>query len=180
MKTIERAARSVGTDPTGLGTHSGRRTVITALYADGGVDLADIARHVGHIDTATTAEYVRSLGNRPVDTARRAAELLDPSLSTGPTDLLAPHPRSITSDTLRDMGDVSIRELRNHGGEVVDRVARGERVTVTRRGKQVAELRPLRSSAVAIEELVRRRAHLPLVDPAELRRDLDVVIDPSL
>lgn len=75
---------------------------------------------------------------------------------------------------------MSIRELRNHGGEVVDRVARGEHVTVTRRGKQVAELRPLRSSAVAITELVRRRAHLPLVDPAELRRDLDSVIDPAL
>jgi antitoxin (DNA-binding transcriptional repressor) of toxin-antitoxin stability system len=38
-----------------------------------------------------------------------------------------------------DMADVSIRELRNHSGEVVDRAARSERVTVTRRGKQVAE-----------------------------------------
>jgi prevent-host-death family protein len=78
------------------------------------------------------------------------------------------------------MADVSIRDLRNHGGEVVDRVARGERVTVTRRGKQVAELRPLRSTAVPIAELVRRRTHLPPVDPDELRRDLDAVIDPSL
>ena len=78
------------------------------------------------------------------------------------------------------MADVSIRDLRNHGGEVVDRVARGERVTVTRRGKQVAELSPLRADAVATAELVRRRAHLPLVDPGELRRDLDSVIDPSL
>ena len=78
------------------------------------------------------------------------------------------------------MADVSIRELRNHGGDVVDRVARGERVTVTRRGKQVAELRPLRSGAVPIAELMRRRAHLPLVDPDELRRDLDSVIDASL
>ena len=85
LKTIERAAKSAGIDPTGLGTHSGRRTVITALYADGGVDLADIARHVGHIDTATTAEYVRSLGNRPIDTARRAAELLDPTVEDLPT-----------------------------------------------------------------------------------------------
>lgn len=78
------------------------------------------------------------------------------------------------------MAEVSIRELRNHGGEVVDRVARGEHVTVTRRGKQVAELRPVRSSAVPITELVRRRAHLPRVDPAELRHDLDAVIDSSL
>ena len=78
------------------------------------------------------------------------------------------------------MAEVSIRELRNHGGEVVDRVARGEHVTVTRRGKQVAELRPVRSSAVPIAELVRRRTHLPRLDPAELRNDLDAVIDASL
>jgi prevent-host-death family protein len=78
------------------------------------------------------------------------------------------------------MPEVSIRDLRNHGGEVVDRVARGEHVTVTRRGKQVAVLRPVRSSGVPIAELVRRRAHLPLLDSAALRRDLDGVIDPSL
>jgi prevent-host-death family protein len=78
------------------------------------------------------------------------------------------------------VADVSIRELRTHGGEVVDRVARGELVTVTRRGKQVAELRPLRADAVPIAELVRRRAKLPVLDPADLRRDLDAVIDPGL
>ncbi|MEZ5378341.1 MAG: site-specific integrase [Acidimicrobiales bacterium] len=86
VHTIERAARAAGLDPTGLATHTGRRTVITALYANGGLDLADIARHVGHVDTATTAEYVRSLGTRPQDTARRAAELLDPTLSTDQPD----------------------------------------------------------------------------------------------
>ena len=78
------------------------------------------------------------------------------------------------------MVDVSIRELRNHGGEVVDRVARGEPVTVTRSGKPVAELRPLGAEGVPMAELVRRRAHLPAVDPAGLRDDLDAVIDPTL
>lgn len=82
LQTIERAAKAAELDPSGLGTHAGRRTVITALYADGGIDLADIARHVGHSDTSTTAEYVKRLGNRPLDTARRAAELLDPTVST--------------------------------------------------------------------------------------------------
>lgn len=82
MKTIERSAKAAGIDPTGLATHSGRRTVITALYADGGLDLADIARHVGHGDTATTAEYVRSLGHRPRDTAWWAAQLFDPTVQT--------------------------------------------------------------------------------------------------
>ncbi len=75
---------------------------------------------------------------------------------------------------------MSIRELRNHGGEVVDRVASGERVTVTRSGKPVAELRPLGAGGVSIAELVRRRVNLPAVDPAALREDLDAVIDPSL
>lgn len=74
VKAIRRAAVAAGLDPAGLATHTGRRTVITALYADGGLDLTDVARHVGHADTATTAGYVRSLGHRPATTARRAAE----------------------------------------------------------------------------------------------------------
>jgi len=78
------------------------------------------------------------------------------------------------------MGEVSIRELRNHGGDVVDRVAAGERVVVTRNGKPVAELRPLPAKAVTNVELVRRWRRLRPVDPIEWRRDLDAVIDPSL
>ena len=80
-KVIERTARGAGLDPTGLGTHAGRRTVITALYADGNLDLADVARHVGHSNPSTTATYVKSLGQRPEATARRAAELLDPTVA---------------------------------------------------------------------------------------------------
>jgi integrase len=79
-KEIARAAKSAGIDPTGLASHSGRRTVVTAPYADGGMDLADVARHVGHADPSTTAGYVRSLGQRPSDIARKAAQLLDPTL----------------------------------------------------------------------------------------------------
>jgi prevent-host-death family protein len=78
------------------------------------------------------------------------------------------------------VADVSIRDLRNHGGDVVDRVARGERFVVTRSGRPVAELRPLGVEALPVAELIRRRAHLPVVDPAVLRRDVDAVIDPSL
>lgn len=78
-KEIGRAAKLAGIDPEGLASHSGRRTVVTALYADGRLDLADVARHVGHSDPSTTAGYVRSLGHRPSDTAARAAELLDPT-----------------------------------------------------------------------------------------------------
>lgn len=80
-KCVEKAAREAGLDPAGLATHTGRRTVITALYAAGDVDLADVARHVGHVDPATTAGYVRDLGQRPRNTALRAAQLLDPTLN---------------------------------------------------------------------------------------------------
>ena len=77
-KEIRRAAKIAGLDPEGLASHSGRRTVVTALYADGGLDLALVARHGGHSDPSTTAEYVRSLGHRPSNTAAQAARLLDP------------------------------------------------------------------------------------------------------
>ena len=86
----------------------------------------------------------------------------------------------ITRDTMVDMAHVSIRDLRNHGGDVVDRVARGERFVVTRSGRPVAELRPIASDGLPVAELIRRRVHLPVVDPEALRRDADAVIDASL
>jgi antitoxin (DNA-binding transcriptional repressor) of toxin-antitoxin stability system len=78
------------------------------------------------------------------------------------------------------MPDVSIRELRNHGGEVVERAQRGERLTITRAGKPVAELSALRRPPTPLEELRRRWARLPDIDPAALRNDIDSVIDPGL
>jgi len=52
--------------------------------------------------------------------------------------------------------EVTIRDLRNHGGEVIDRVERGERLTVTRDGRPVAELRPLRPLPAKAAMLVER------------------------
>lgn len=78
------------------------------------------------------------------------------------------------------MADVSIRELRNHGGEVIDRVAAGERVTITRDGRRVAELRPLGRPPVPSAVLVERWSRLPDVDPIRLRHDLDQVLDARL
>lgn len=86
----------------------------------------------------------------------------------------------ITRDTLiPDMTDVTIRELRNQGGDVVDRAARGEPITITRDGRPVAELTALRPSLTS-EALLGRWRGLPSVDPATLRRDIDQVLDPSL
>ena len=35
------------------------------------------------------------------------------------------------------MSEITVRDLRNHGGAVLDRVARGEALTVTRDGRSV-------------------------------------------
>lgn len=78
------------------------------------------------------------------------------------------------------MDDVTIRDLRNRGGEVVDRVQRGERLVVTRAGRPVAELVPVRRHALPAAVLLARWRHLPTVDTAKLRRDLDRVIDAEL
>lgn len=76
--------------------------------------------------------------------------------------------------------EVSIRDLRNHGGEVVDRVAQGESLTVTRNGAPVAELRPLHGRGITLDVLRSRWRRLPALDPAALRHDVDSVLDQSL
>lgn len=78
------------------------------------------------------------------------------------------------------MSDVTIRELRNHGGEVVDRAARGEQITITRAGKAVAELRPAAPPALTAQTLLARWRSLPAVDLARLRADLDELLDARL
>jgi prevent-host-death family protein len=78
------------------------------------------------------------------------------------------------------MAEVTIRELRNHGGEVVDRAARGEPITITRAGKPVAELRPVLRQPLAAETLLARWRRLPPVDYQALRAELDQVMDPAL
>lgn len=88
--------------------------------------------------------------------------------------------RRLTGDTVADVRSVTVRDLRNKGGEVLDRVERGERLIVTRDGRAVAELRPVPSRSAGPAELIRRRTRLPLVDPDALRRDIDAVLDASL
>jgi integrase len=82
-KAVAAAAEAAGLDPAGLGTHAGRSTAITVLYTEEGLDLADVARHVGHASPTTTAGYVRHLGQRPQVTAEAASRLLDPLAFNG-------------------------------------------------------------------------------------------------
>lgn len=88
--------------------------------------------------------------------------------------------RCITSDTIGRMAEVSIRDLRNHGGDVVDRAARGEQITITRSGKAVAELRAISPCGLSAEALLSRWRRLPPVDPAVFREDVDRPLDASL
>lgn len=77
------------------------------------------------------------------------------------------------------MTDVSIRDLRNKGGEIVDRAAAGEPITITRDGRPVAELVPV-TPRLTTAQVIERWKHLPPMDPASLRADLDRTIDPRL
>jgi len=62
---------------------------------------------------------------------------------------------------------------------VLDRVQRGEQITITRDGEDVAELRPVRK-ALSAEVLIERRRNLPPMDPESLRRDIDEILDSNL
>jgi integrase len=71
-RAIRQAAVKAGLDPADLGTHTGRRSVVTNLYASGSLDLADVA---------TTRGYVQHEGERPRQVSQRAFQLLDPAAS---------------------------------------------------------------------------------------------------
>lgn len=87
--------------------------------------------------------------------------------------------RCLTGNTA-GVESVTVRDLRNKGGEVLDRVERGERVVVTRDGRPVAELRPLPRRSARTVDLIERSKWLPHIDPDVLRRDIDTVIDATL
>jgi prevent-host-death family protein len=74
---------------------------------------------------------------------------------------------------------VTVRELRNQGGQVLDRVLAGEQLTITRDGQPVAELSPL-SIPTNLTTLKKRAAKLKAIDPISLRNDLDEIADPWL
>jgi prevent-host-death family protein len=78
------------------------------------------------------------------------------------------------------MDTVSVRELRNRGGQVLQRVADGETLTVTMDGQPIAELRPVVGRAISASTLLKRWRNLPPIDVAALRADLDRIIDSAL
>jgi len=78
------------------------------------------------------------------------------------------------------VADVSIRDLRNHGGDVVDRAARGEAITITRDGRPVAQLRPIAAGPLTADVLLARWRRLPPIDAQQLRADIDETLDARL
>lgn len=75
------------------------------------------------------------------------------------------------------MDEITIRDLRNHGARVLERVTRGEALTVTRDGHPIAELRPLARRPNSAATLLRRWRSLPAIDAAKLRADIDTILD---
>lgn len=75
------------------------------------------------------------------------------------------------------MNRINMRDLRNHGSEVVARATRGEVLVITRNGKPVAELQPLGRAPLSAEALLARWRRLPPLDADALRADLDSVLD---
>lgn len=78
------------------------------------------------------------------------------------------------------MKAVTVRDLRNNSAAVLARVGQGETLTVTKDGTPVAAVTPLPRLPVNAEQLVERFKRLPPIDAAELRRDVDEILDPSL
>jgi antitoxin (DNA-binding transcriptional repressor) of toxin-antitoxin stability system len=78
------------------------------------------------------------------------------------------------------VANVSIRDLRNKGGEIVDRAARGEQITITKNGEPVAELRALPRRWVPMDVLHEKWKSLPSMSYQDLRADLDEIFDSSL
>jgi prevent-host-death family protein len=75
------------------------------------------------------------------------------------------------------MDEVTVEDLHNQPDDVIERVVRGQCLTVTRGGRPVAELRPMPRPGVEAAALLQRWRNLPAVDPACFRRDIDAVID---
>ncbi len=74
------------------------------------------------------------------------------------------------------MTEIAARELRNHTADVLRRVEAGEQVTITSRGRPVAELVPprqTRRTPISREELLRRLGRAQ-ADPG-LRDDLELL-----
>ena len=77
---------------------------------------------------------------------------------------------------------ISQRDLRMRSKDIMDAVENGETFTVTRDGREIAELVPVnnRRRFVLADDFYSASAAAPAVDLDRFRTDLDSLIDPHL
>jgi prevent-host-death family protein len=72
---------------------------------------------------------------------------------------------------------ITQRELRNQSAAVMDAVERGETMVVTRNGRPVAELQPIRRrSFVPTAEVVQTFRGLPRIDLEAMKAEADALL----
>ena len=78
------------------------------------------------------------------------------------------------------MEEVSVRELCNCSGRILDRVEGGESMTITRDGNPVARLSPLPTPRLSASALVDLWKDVTVIDADALREDIGDVLDLDL
>ena len=73
-----------------------------------------------------------------------------------------------------------MRDLRNYGGQILNRVERGESMTITRDGSPVALLTPFPQPRLSAAALLESWKIVPRIDAESLRRDIDQALDTTL
>lgn len=77
--------------------------------------------------------------------------------------------------------EISQRDLRLRSKEIMDSVEAGQSFTVTRDGREIGELIPLRRKRrtfVPRDEFIAASRNAPSIDPDRFRADIDRDIDP--
>ena len=73
-----------------------------------------------------------------------------------------------------------MRDLRNYGGQILNRVEGGETMTITRDGSPVALLTPLPQPRLSATALLESWKNIPSILADSLRRDIDQALDTTL
>ncbi len=78
------------------------------------------------------------------------------------------------------MDTVSVRDLRNYGGQILDQIEGGESMTITRDGVPVAMLSPLPRPQLSAAALIKQWRTVPVIDGDQLREDIARILDLDL
>lgn len=73
-----------------------------------------------------------------------------------------------------------MRELRNYGGQILNRVEGGETMTITRDGSPVALLTPLPLPRLGAAALLESWKNIPLLNAESVRQDTEAILNMNL